>query len=80
MCEFKDIFPKDLPGLGPQRAIYFEIELIPRSQPISKAPYRMAPIELKELKIQLEELLEKGFLRPSVSPWGAPILFMKKKY
>ena len=57
----------------------FTIDLAPRTIPISKAPYRMAPMELKELKIQLQELLDKGFIRPSVSPWGAPILFVKKK-
>nr|GFD03839.1 putative reverse transcriptase domain-containing protein [Tanacetum cinerariifolium] len=57
----------------------FNIELIPGAEPISKAPYRMAPIELKELKYQLQELLERGFIRPSVSPWGAPVLFVKKK-
>ena len=55
------------------------MDLAPGTAPISKAPYRMAPMELKELKIQLQELLDKGFIRPSVSPWGAPILFVKKK-
>ena len=79
MCEFPDLFPEELPGLPPQREIDFEIELISGAQPISKAPYRMAPMELKELKTQLEELLQKGFIRPSVSPWGAPVLFVKKK-
>ncbi|GJZ35906.1 putative reverse transcriptase domain-containing protein [Tanacetum coccineum] len=59
--------------------VEFNIELIPGAEPISKAPYRMAPIELKELKDQLQELLERGFIRPSVSPWGAPVLFVKKK-
>ena len=57
----------------------FSIELVPRTQPISKAPYRMAPAELKELKNQLEELTNQHFIRPSVSPWGAPVLFVKKK-
>ncbi|GJZ33886.1 putative reverse transcriptase domain-containing protein [Tanacetum coccineum] len=61
------------------RDVEFNIELIPGAEPISKAPYRMAPIELKELKDQLQELLERGFIRPSVSPWGAPVLFVKKK-
>ncbi|GJU42787.1 putative reverse transcriptase domain-containing protein [Tanacetum coccineum] len=61
------------------RPVEFTIELIPGAQPISKAPYRMAPVELKELKDQLQELLERGFIRPSVSPWGAPVLFVKKK-
>nr|GFC04953.1 retrotransposable element Tf2 [Tanacetum cinerariifolium] len=59
--------------------VEFNIELIPGAEPISKAPYRMAPIELKELKDQLQELLERGFIHPSVSPWGAPVLFVKKK-
>ena len=61
------------------REVDFEIETIPGAAPISIAPYRMAPSELKELKKQLEELLEKGFIRPSTSPWGAPVLFVKKK-
>ncbi|XP_028105086.1 uncharacterized protein LOC114304117 [Camellia sinensis] len=74
--EFSDVFPEDLPGLPPDREIEFAIELIPSTGPISKAPYRMAPEELKE---QLEELLDKGFIRPSVSPWGAPVFFVKKK-
>ncbi|GKC79016.1 putative reverse transcriptase domain-containing protein, partial [Tanacetum coccineum] len=72
-------FPDELPGLPPEREVEFTIELIPGAQPISKAPYRMAPVELKELKDQLQELLERGFIRPSVSPWGAPVLFVKKK-
>ena len=77
--EFPDVFPDDLPGLPPDREVNFSIDLAPDTSPISKAPYRMAPIELKELKVQLEELLLKGFIRPSVSPWGAPVLFVKKK-
>ncbi|GJT21331.1 retrotransposon protein, putative, ty3-gypsy subclass [Tanacetum coccineum] len=76
---FPDVFPDELPGLPPEREVEFTIELIPGAQPIFKAPYRMAPVELKELKDQLQELLERGFIRPSVSPWGAPILFVKKK-
>ncbi|GLT29333.1 hypothetical protein SLA2020_042070 [Shorea laevis] len=79
VCEFPDVFPKDLPGLPPDREVEFAIDLVPGTGPISKTPYRMAPTELRELKIQLEELLEKGFIRPSVSPWGAPVLFVKKK-
>ncbi|PKI73054.1 hypothetical protein CRG98_006549, partial [Punica granatum] len=79
VCQFPDVFPDDLPGLPPDRDIEFTIELEPGTAPISRAPYRMAPTELKELKVQLQELLEKGFIRPSVSPWGAPVLFMKKK-
>ena len=74
-----DIFPEELPGLPPVREISFEIELLPGTGPISKAPYRMAPAELKELQIQLQELLDKGFIRPSHSPWGALVLFVKKK-
>ncbi|GJW89545.1 putative nucleotidyltransferase, ribonuclease H [Tanacetum coccineum] len=79
VSEFQDVFPEELPGIPPIRDVEFNIELIPGAEPISKAPYRMAPIELKELKDQLQELLERGFIRPSVSPWGAPILFVKKK-
>lgn len=74
-----DVFPEELPGLPPDRAISFEIELLPQTAPVSKAAYRMAPAELKELQTQLQELLERGFIRPSHSPWGAPVLFMKKK-
>ena len=74
-----DVFLEELPGLPPDRAISFEIELLPRTAPISKAPYRMAPAELKELQLQLQELLEKGFICPSHSLWGAPVLFVKKK-
>nr|GFA06103.1 putative reverse transcriptase domain-containing protein [Tanacetum cinerariifolium] len=80
MCEFDIIlFPDELPGIPPVREVEFSIELIPGAEPISNAPYRMAPIELKELKDQLKELLERGFIRPSVSPWGEPVLFVKKK-
>ena len=79
VCEFPDLFPSDLPGLPPQREIEFGIELAPGAEPVSKAPYRMAPAELKELKIQLQELLNLGFVRPSFSSWGAPVLFVKKK-
>ena len=74
-----DVFPEELPGLPPDRAISFGIELLPGTAPVSKAPYRMAPAELKELQTQLQELLERGFIRPSHSPWGAPVLFVKKK-
>ncbi|GJR97309.1 putative reverse transcriptase domain-containing protein [Tanacetum coccineum] len=79
VSEFQDVFPEELPGIPPIRDVEFNIELIPGAEPILKAPYRMAPIELKELKDQLQELLERGFIRPSVSPWGAPVLFVKKK-
>ena len=77
--EFPDVFPKDLSGLPPNREIEFSIDLLPGSSLISKAAYRMAPAELGELKAQLQELLNKGFIKPSVSPWGAPVLFVKKK-
>ena len=77
--EFKDVFPEELPGLPPKRDVDFAIELIPGTAPISISPYRMAPAELLELKKQLQDLLDKGFIRPSVSPWGAPVLFVKKK-
>ena len=77
--EFYDVFLEDIPGLPPAREIEFLIDFIPGTGPISIAPYRMSPLELAELKKQLEELLEKGFMRPSVSPWGALVLLVKKK-
>ena len=77
--EFPTVFPDDLLGLPPNRAIEFVIELVPGTEPISIPPYRMAPAELKELKAQLEELLSKGLIRPSTSSWGVPVLFVKKK-
>ena len=77
--EFPDVFPDELPGLPPEREVDFAIDLLPDTQPISIPPYRMAPAELKELKEQLKDLLEKGFIRPSSSPWGAPVLFVRKK-
>ena len=77
--EFLDVFPEELPSLPPHREVEFQIETIPGVAPISMAPYRMAPAELKELKKQLEELLDMGFFRLSVSPWGAPVLFVRKK-
>ncbi|RVW32976.1 hypothetical protein CK203_095563 [Vitis vinifera] len=79
MRDYPDVLPDDLLGLPPEREVEFTIDLAPETTPISKAPYRMAPMELKELKIQLQELLDKGFIRPSVSPWGALALFVKKK-
>ena len=72
-------FPNDIAGLPPEREVESTIELIPGTESISIPPYRMAPAELRELKAQLEELLSKGFIRPSISPWGAPVLFVKKK-
>ncbi|KAH0679031.1 hypothetical protein KY284_020116 [Solanum tuberosum] len=77
--EFPEVFPDDLPEILPEREIEFDIDLIPDTRPISIPPYRMAPAELKELKEQLKDLLDKGFIRPSVSPWGAPIT-IKNKY
>ena len=77
--EYQDVFPEELPGLPPEREVDFTIDLLPGTAPISQAPYRMAPAELKELKTQLQELVDKGFIRPSTSPWGAPVLFVKKK-
>ena len=78
VCEFSDVFPKDLPGLPPDREVEFSIELEPGIAPISRHPYRMALRELAEMKKQLEELMEKGFIRPSSSLWGCPAIFMKK--
>ena len=77
--DFLDVFPDDLPGLPPEREIDFPIDLVPGTAPISLPPYRMAPAELKELKAQLQELVDGVFIRPSISPWGAPVLFVKKK-
>nr|XP_027127768.1 uncharacterized protein LOC113743892 [Coffea arabica] len=71
--EFPDVFPEELKTLPPEREVEFKIDLVPGTAPISKTPYRMAPAELKELKIQLQDLLEKGFVRESDSPWGAPL-------
>ena len=73
------MFPDEMPGMPPFREVEFCIDLTPRATPISKAPYRMAPAKLKELKAQLEELLEKRYIRPSTPPCGAPVLFVKKK-
>jgi hypothetical protein len=77
--EFPDVFPDDLPGMPPERAIEFKIELQPDTTPISRAPYKMSREELAELKIQLKDLLDKGFIHPSSSPWGCPALFVSKK-
>jgi hypothetical protein len=78
VCHYSDVFSK-ITGLPADRDVEFSIDLIPGTQPIHKATYRMAPNELRELKEQLQELLDRGFIRPSVSPWGAPVLFVKKK-
>ncbi|GKB21782.1 putative reverse transcriptase domain-containing protein [Tanacetum coccineum] len=77
--DFPEVFLDDLSGLPPIREIEFQIELIPRATSVGKSPYRLAPSELEELSGQLKELQDKGFIRPSLSPWGAPILFVKKK-
>ena len=77
--EFLDVLLDDIAGLPPDREVEFTIDLIPGTKPISNPPYRMPPAELRELKAQLEELLSKGFIQPSISPWGAPVLFVKKK-
>jgi len=79
VSEYPEVFPEDIPKFPPVREIEFAIDLVPGTGPISIAPYRMSPLELEELKTQLEELLAKKFVRPSVSPWGAPVLFVKKK-
>jgi hypothetical protein len=79
VCEYPDVFPDDLPGMPPDRDVKFVIELQPGTAPISKRPYRMPPKELAELKVQLQELLDKGYIRPSSSPWESPALFVKKK-
>jgi hypothetical protein len=77
--EFPDVFPDDLPGMPPERVIEFKIELQPGTAPIAKVPYKMSPVEMKELKIQLQGLLDKGYIRPSTSPWGYSALFVEKK-
>jgi len=77
--DFPDVFPEDLPGLPPDQDVQFSIELKPGTAPISRRAYRMALTELAELKTQLQELLQKGFIQPSSSPWGCPASFMKKK-
>ncbi|GKA23492.1 putative reverse transcriptase domain-containing protein [Tanacetum coccineum] len=77
--DFPEVFLEDLPGLPPARPVEFQIGLIPGAAPVARAPYRLAPSEMKELSEQLQELSDKGFIRPSSSPWGAPVLFVKKK-
>ena len=78
VCEYEDVFPDELLGLPLYRDVDFIIELHLGTSPISMTPHRMAPVELQELKVQLQELLDRGFIRPSTSPWGAPVLFAKK--
>ncbi|GKB62376.1 putative reverse transcriptase domain-containing protein [Tanacetum coccineum] len=77
--EFPEVFPEDLPGLPPVRQVEFQIDLIPGAAPVARAPYRLAPSEMQELSNQLQELADRGFIQPSTSPWGAPVLFVKKK-
>ncbi|GKF50379.1 putative reverse transcriptase domain-containing protein, partial [Tanacetum coccineum] len=77
--DFPKVFPDDLSGLPPIREIEFQIELIPGATPVAKSPYRLAPFKLEELSVQLKELQDKGFIQPSSSPWGASVLFVKKK-
>jgi hypothetical protein len=77
--EFLDVFLDDLPGVPPKRVIEFKIEVQPGTAPIAKAPYKMSPVEMKELKIQLQGFLDKGYIRPSMSPWGCSALFVEMK-
>ncbi|GJX18840.1 putative reverse transcriptase domain-containing protein [Tanacetum coccineum] len=77
--EFPEVFPEDLPGLPPVRQVEFQIDLIPGAAPLARAPYRLAPSKMQELSDQLLELADRGFIRPSTLPWGAPVLFVKKK-
>ncbi|GKB25493.1 putative reverse transcriptase domain-containing protein [Tanacetum coccineum] len=77
--EFPDVFPENLPGIPPVRQVEFQIDLIPGAAPIARTPYRLAPSEMQELSNQLQELTDRGFIRPSTSPWGAHVLFVKKK-
>ena len=79
VCEYVDVFQNELPGLPPRRVVDFGIKLHPGTSPISMTPHRMASVEFQELRVQLHELLDKGFMKPSTSSWGAPVLFAKKK-
>ena len=79
VCEYVDVFPDELPGLPPHRDVDFGIELHPNTSTISMTLHRMTPVELQELRVQLQGLLDKGFMKPSTSPWGAPVLLAKKK-
>ena len=79
MCEYVDVFPEELPGIPPHRDVDFGIELHPSTLPISMTPHRMAPVELQELRVQLYELLDKEFIRPSTLPWGASVLIARKR-
>ena len=77
--DYSDVFLEYLPGVPLERQVEFRIDLVPGAAPIAKAPYQLAPTEMQELSTQLQELLDKGFIRPISSPWGSPILFVKKK-
>ena len=79
ICEYPDVFPEELPGMPPDRDIEFIIELVPGTGPIAQKPYQMNPKELDELKKQLDDMLRKGLIRPSASPWGSPIIFVDKR-
>ncbi|GJV91372.1 hypothetical protein Tco_1539185 [Tanacetum coccineum] len=77
--DFPEVFPEDLPGLPLTRQVEFQIDLVPGAVPVARAPYRLTPSKMKELSEQLKELSDKGFIRPNSLPWGAPVLFVKKK-
>jgi len=79
VCDFLEVFLDEIPDVPPERKVEFSIDLVPRTKPVSMTPYRLSAFELAELKKQLEDLLDKKFVRPSVSPWGAPVLLVKKK-
>ena len=79
VCEYPDVFPEEMPGMSPDQDVEFVIDLLPGMGPIAKRPYRMLVDELDELKKQLKELSDKGYIRPSASPWGSPVLFVKMK-
>ncbi|GJY01368.1 putative reverse transcriptase domain-containing protein [Tanacetum coccineum] len=77
--DFPEVFPEDMPGIPPARQVEFQIDLVPGAAPVARVPYRLAPSEMKELAEQLQEISDKGFIRPNSSPWGTPVLFVKKK-
>ena len=79
VCEYEDVFLDELPGLPPQRVVDFGIELYPGTSPISMTPHRMAPVELQELRVQPQELLDKGFIRPSTSPWALRFCLLRRR-
>ena len=79
VSEFPDVFPEELPGMPPDRELEFAIDLVPGTTPIHKKYYRMPSSELVELKKQLDEMLQKGYIRPNSSPWGSPAIFVDKK-